>query len=37
MVNVPWCHSCNRPDGICVCPDTPVIKENKKEKTNRKV
>jgi hypothetical protein len=27
MVNVPWCHDCNNPDGLCTCPETLARQE----------
>lgn len=24
MVNVPWCHECDNPDGLCKCSLTPL-------------
>lgn len=29
MVNVPWCHFCNNPEGLCKCP--PVVLNKRRD------
>lgn len=28
MVNVPWCHDCGNPDGLCTCDDASVPEQD---------
>ncbi len=33
MVNVPWCHDCNKPEGICTCPKMEEVTQDSRGHT----